>query len=196
MTSRTMTFVTALLIVAACGGGAETTTTAAPVTTQPPAAEEPATTTTSEASSSPTRDDIYGTDETTTETSAQETTTTSGGEAAMSGLTVAESDLGEILVDADGNTLYLFTPDAQGESTCYDSCADNWPAYEGPVEAGEGADAALIGTTTRDDGTEQVTYNGWPLYYFAADSAPGDTNGQGINDVWFVVDPAGNAVEG
>ncbi len=109
---------------------------------------------------------------------------------------VTSSGLGEILTDDQGNTLYLFTPDEQGPSVCYDNCAVNWPPLlEGPV-AGDGTDPSLFGTVDRDDGTTQVTYGGWPLYYFANDAAPGETNGQGVNDVWFVVDAAGEAIVG
>ena len=61
--------------------------------------------------------------------------------------------------------------------------------------AGEGVDATLLGTITRDDGSTQVTYNGWPLYYFQDDAAPGDTNGQGLGGVWFLVSPEGEAIE-
>lgn len=64
----------------------------------------------------------------------------------------------------------------------------------GRAEGGEGADQSLLGTITRTDGSTQVTYNGWPLYFWAEDSAPGDTTGQGVNDVWWVVDAAGDAV--
>ena len=61
--------------------------------------------------------------------------------------------------------------------------------------AGEGVDATLLGTITRDDGSTQVTYNGWPLYYFQDDAAAGDTNGQGMEGVWFLVSPEGEAIE-
>jgi predicted lipoprotein with Yx(FWY)xxD motif len=54
--------------------------------------------------------------------------------------------------------------------------------------------ASLLGTSPRTDGAEQVTYNGWPLYYFANDAAPGDTNGQGVNDVWYVIAPSGEVI--
>jgi predicted lipoprotein with Yx(FWY)xxD motif len=111
-------------------------------------------------------------------------------------LSLAESDRGELLVDGEGATLYLFVPDAQGASTCYDACADNWPALVGEVSAGDGVDGGLLGSVARDDGSQQVTYNGWPLYYFAGDSAPGDTNGQGLNEVWFVVSATGEANDG
>ena len=107
---------------------------------------------------------------------------------------LASSGLGDILVDADGNTLYLFVPDGQGESVCYDDCATAWPPLTVEGVAGDGVDDGLLGTTERTDGTEQVTYNGWPLYYFANDAATGDTNGQGLNDVWYVVDADGNAI--
>ncbi len=106
----------------------------------------------------------------------------------------SDSDLGTILADSDGNTVYLFVPDAQGDSTCEDGCLENWPAVAGDVSAGSGASGDLLGTTTRSDGSEQATYNDWPLYYFANDSAPGDTNGQGVNDVWFVIDASGTAI--
>ena len=108
---------------------------------------------------------------------------------------LAESDLGSILVDTDGMTLYRFEADTDGTSTCYDECADAWPALvDDAPTAGDGVDAALLDTTERDDGELQVTYAGQPLYYFSADKAPGDTEGQGLNDVWYVVDAAGDAV--
>lgn len=112
---------------------------------------------------------------------------------------VSESaDFGPILVDGQGRSLYLFTNDTQnsGASTCADDCLAEWPALttDGDPAAGEGVDASLLGTITRDDGSIQVTYNGWPLYYFADDTAAGDTNGQGLGDVWFLVTPAGEAV--
>lgn len=109
-------------------------------------------------------------------------------------LTVSDNALGTILVDGEGNTLYLFIPDGQGDSTCYDSCEATWPSLTGDFSAGDGVDAALIGSTIRADGTEQITYNDWPLYYFTGDAAPGDANGQGLNDVWFVISPVGEAV--
>jgi len=129
-------------------------------------------------------------------TTSQATTTTQGAAAAdpSPALGIAESTLGEIVVDADGATLYLFVPDAQGESTCYDQCEANWPPVVGTVQAGEGVDASLLGTTTRTDGAVQVTFNGWPLYHFGGDTAVGDTNGQGLNEVWWVVSPSGDAV--
>ena len=109
---------------------------------------------------------------------------------------VSESSLGEILVDAEGLSLYLFTNDTPGESTCYGNCAANWPPLiaDGDFTGGEGLNPDLLSTTTREDGSLQVTYNGWPLYYYVMDEAPGDVNGQGLSGVWYVLSPAGEAV--
>jgi predicted lipoprotein with Yx(FWY)xxD motif len=116
--------------------------------------------------------------------------------AADADLAVASSDLGEILVDGEGMTLYLFTEDSEGQSVCEDDCAAAWPPLlveDAPVP-GDGIDAALLGETERSDGTTQVTYAGSPLYTWAQDQQPGDTTGQGVQEVWFVVSPAGDAV--
>ncbi len=109
----------------------------------------------------------------------------------------ARSTFGEIVVDAGGNTLYAFTQDTGGVSTCYDECAATWPALVGADElrAGDGIERSLLGTTTRSDGSEQVTYADMPLYRFAGDARPADTAGQGIGGVWFVVSPVGEVVE-
>ncbi|QBI20056.1 hypothetical protein ER308_11115 [Egibacter rhizosphaerae] len=114
------------------------------------------------------------------------------------GLRIEDGDLGEFLVDGEGMTLYLFTQDEGGESVCYDECAENWPPLlvDDDVEAGEGVDEDLVSTTTRDDGEEQVTYGDWPLYYWIADEEPGDTDGQGVEDVWYLVSPDGEEITG
>lgn len=113
-------------------------------------------------------------------------------------LAVADSTFGEILVDAEGKTLYAFTQDSDGVSACYDDCAVNWPALisGGEFRAGEGVERSLLGTAVRADGSEQVTYAGMPLYHFAGDARPADTNGQGLGEVWFVVSPVGEIIEG
>ena len=91
----------------------------------------------------------------------------------------------------NGLTLYIHTEEGTGDIVCVDDCLTNWPALEAPVDAGD-ADASLLGEVTRPDGLVQVTYNGFPLYYFAGDSAEGDATGDGLNGVWFIADPAGN----
>lgn len=115
------------------------------------------------------------------------------------GATVAVSEnevYGQYLVDSEGMSLYLFTNDTEDTSNCYDDCATAWPPLltEGDPVAGEGVDESLLGTTERDDGSMQVTYNGWPLYYFAQDQAAGDTEGQGVGDVWYLLTPAGEGI--
>ena len=111
-------------------------------------------------------------------------------------LELADSPLGEILVDAEGRTLYLFTKDEGGTSTCTGGCADQWPPVEAPADptVGDGLDEELVGTTTRDDGSSQLTYNGAPLYRFTPDASPGDVNGHGVGGVWFVVGADGKAL--
>lgn len=113
-------------------------------------------------------------------------------------ISVAQNDsLGSFLVDDKGMTLYLFTKDTPNTSNCYDKCATSWPPLvtAGKPAVGNGVDASKLGTTTRKDGSVQVTYNGWPLYYFQKDKAPGDVTGQDVGSVWFVVSPAGDKVE-
>jgi predicted lipoprotein with Yx(FWY)xxD motif len=134
-------------------------------------------------------------DDGTTTTSGDDTSTTeaSGG----ASVEVADTDLGEVLV-SDGMTLYLFTPDDGGPSTCETGCIENWPPLlaTGQVAVGEGLDQELFGTSPRDDGAgDQVTVDGWPLYFYSGDSEPGDTNGQGVGGVWYAVGPDGAAVE-
>ena len=105
--------------------------------------------------------------------------------------TAESSELGTILVEASGRTLYLFTNDESNKSNCSGGCAVAWPPVltVSTPTAGEGVTAAKVGTITREDGYTQVTYNGSPLYYFAADDKPGDTKGQNVGNVWFVVPP-------
>ncbi|MCH8109322.1 MAG: DUF11 domain-containing protein [Chloroflexi bacterium] len=100
-----------------------------------------------------------------------------------------QADLGEILVDHSGRSLYLFTDDEADTSSCTGGCALTWPPLltVGDPAAGDGASADLLRTTTRDDGSVQVTYNGAPLYFFSGDDKPGDANGQDVGNVWFVV---------
>ena len=122
---------------------------------------------------------------------------------AASGATIAVATnaklSGQILVDGKGMTVYLFVADTGTSSTCYTSCAAVWPPVltTGAPQAGAGATASLLGTTTRTDGKIEVTYAGHPLYYFIQDKAAGDTTGQGINGfggLWWVLTPSGAAM--
>lgn len=112
------------------------------------------------------------------------------------GETVMVSDnaaMGPILTDANGMTLYIFTVDDPNVSNCYDQCATNWPPLTvaaGETPTGGAGVTGALGVTERTDGTFQVTYDGMPLYHFFKDTAPGDTTGDGVKGVWFVVHPA------
>ncbi|MFP3988568.1 hypothetical protein U9R90_13860 [Streptomyces sp. E11-3] len=170
-----------LAAVGGCGddddngdGGASPSPTASPTLTQSPTPTE---------SPSPT-----------------ESPTATAGEAAT--VMVREAgDLGPILTDGEGRTLYLFEADEDEKSTCNDACAVAWPPLttSGEPKAGEKADAELLGTTERDDGSTQVTYNGHPLYFFQNDKKPGDTTGQGVEGfgaAWFALTASGDKAEG
>lgn len=123
---------------------------------------------------------------------------TGGATGALSLLVRTDPTLGDVVVGKDGMSLYVFKKDiTPGTSACVDKCADSWPALTvadmSGVKAGPGVTGAL-GTITRADGKLQVTLGGAPLYYFVVDAAPGDTKGQGLNDVWYVASPAGTPV--
>lgn len=158
------------LLVTACAPQATATT--APVATEPPATESPAT----------------------------EAPATEPAVVPVTGPATVDlgqnDDLGSFLVDEKGMTLYLFTKDTPNTTVCYEKCAIAWPPLltSGDPVAGEGVDASLLGTTDRTDGTVQVTYNGWPLYYYEKDKAPGDVIGQDVGGVWYVVSPAGEMI--
>ncbi len=101
--------------------------------------------------------------------------------------------LGGYLTDSEGQTLYIFLDDIDGSSHCYDACAAQWPPLltsELP-RADDELEARMLSVTPRRDGTKQVTYNGYPLYYFARDIRPGDMKGQNYQDRWYVLSPEG-----
>jgi predicted lipoprotein with Yx(FWY)xxD motif len=105
---------------------------------------------------------------------------------------IPNDTLGNILVGPAGMTLYIFTNDTPGVSVCSGDCAVAWP----PLTVASADDVVVgqvlpgeVGTITRDDGSIQVTYNGWPLYYWKDDKAVGDATGQGVRDVWYVINP-------
>jgi predicted lipoprotein with Yx(FWY)xxD motif len=99
--------------------------------------------------------------------------------------------LGSFLAcDVTDMTLYTFKKDTPGKSACEGECLKKWPLYYvEAVEVKAGLDAKNFGTITRADGKKQTTYKGMPLYFFSGDKKPGDTNGQGVNNLWYVVEP-------
>ena len=112
---------------------------------------------------------------------------------------VARSKLGDVVVDAQGRTVYLFGADNGTKSACSGACAVNWPPLvaSGTPTVGKGAATSLVGTATRSGGEQQVVYNGHPLYLFAGDQKAGDTNGQGVTAFggsWYALTSAGNQV--
>ena len=113
---------------------------------------------------------------------------------------VASSQLGRIVVDGKGRTLYLFEKDKHRRSACYGQCATYWPPLltQGMPVARPGAKQSLLGTTRRANGSQQVTYGGRPVYRFVLDRKPGQTKGEGLQDFgggWDVVSPAGKKIE-
>lgn len=100
--------------------------------------------------------------------------------------------LGEYLVDQDGLTLYYFTGDApdSGESSCGETCTHYWPPFHtGQLVIHRHLSWFDFDTICREDGSAQITYKGWPLYYYINDHSPGEIRGQGIDDSWFVAGP-------
>ncbi len=105
--------------------------------------------------------------------------------------TAHNAKLGQILMNAHGMTLYTFNPDKHGKSTCYGACATYWPPVvlprgESVAAACQGVHSGSFAATVRTGGARQLTYNGKPLYTFKGDTKPGQTNGQGVQKVWWV----------
>jgi predicted lipoprotein with Yx(FWY)xxD motif len=116
------------------------------------------------------------------------------GEAA---LMVASTDLGDVVVDANGMTVYMFDNDTQGgdTSSCEGQCLVQWPPVITTSETPTGTDiTGELGTIETADGQRQVTLNGWPVYLWVNDKAPGDVTGQAVGGVWWVLDPAGEPI--
>lgn len=160
------------ILVAACGGGATTTTAPTTAATQPPAsmAETP-------------------------EASPEASQSAEGYEVELGD----SAKYGKFLTGEDGKTLYLFTPDTATTSACNAGCIDSWPAFT--LDAGETVKGGngVTGTFTtikRQDGGMQVVYDGHPLYYYGADMAAGDTNGEGLFGKWYLIDASGKQISG
>ncbi|MCC2594549.1 hypothetical protein LKO27_14175 [Tessaracoccus sp. OS52] len=187
----------AAVVLASCSGAgpieADTTPATTEATTAAPATSEPETS--EPETSEPETSESESTDEASTPESSESATAPSDGALALK---LADSDLGEILVDGNGLTLYLFTKDTQNAdaSVCEGQCLVNWPPLIGVPTEGEGVDDSKLGSFTKPDGTVQATYNGWPLYYWIGDTEPGQTTGQGVQGVWYVLDRDGDAVTG
>jgi predicted lipoprotein with Yx(FWY)xxD motif/plastocyanin len=156
--------------LSACTSAPAQSTT--PLTTSPTTTIPPATSSPSRIPESPTA----------TQTPSANTTYTV--------MTSSKADLGNFLVDGKGMTLYYFTKDSVGKSTATAAILQNWPIFN-PAEfvVPSSLSTADFGTITRDDGQKQATYKAWPLYYYVKDLAPGDTLGQGVGNVWFVINP-------
>ena len=125
--------------------------------------------------------------------------TPAGGPATATVIESHTGSAGPFLTNGSGRAVYLWSADSMNKSTCSGACAGVWPAVTatGKVTAADGAKAADLGTITRSDGTRQVTYGGHPLYYFAGDSGPAQTTGQGNDDFgakWWLVAPAGTKI--
>ncbi len=127
---------------------------------------------------------------------------TSGGAPGAAQVKVTQNGkLGQILVDGAGRSLYLFEKDKGSTSSCYSDCAKVWPPFigSGAATGATGATSSLLGTTSRTDGTKQVTYQGHPLYYYVSDDhTSGSTTGEGLNQFgaeWYVLSPTGSKVE-
>jgi predicted lipoprotein with Yx(FWY)xxD motif len=115
-------------------------------------------------------------------------------------VSLAPTALGQVLVDGTGRTVYVFEADTSAASTCYGACAEVWPPLltTGPASAGSTISRPDLGSTSRRDGTTQVTYHGHPLYLFSGDGKAGVTNGQAVKSFganWYAVSPVGAEVK-
>jgi predicted lipoprotein with Yx(FWY)xxD motif len=137
---------------------------------------------------------------TATEAAAPPATEPAAPASAGAGTTIktADSQFGQVLFDGDEQAIYYFDKESGSKSECYGACAEAWPPVltEGDPQAGAGAQAGLLGTTKRDDGTTQVTYDGHPLYYYAHEG-PGVVECHNVDEfggLWLAVQPSGQAV--
>ena len=175
------------VLLAACGSSdsSKSSATTTNATVIPTATTKPATTTTTKPAATPT-----------TKPAVTTTAPASASTAAAAEVKLATTSLGMVLVDADGRTLHLDSSDTQNKpSTCEQTCATTWPplvAAKLPT-AGTSVTAGKLTLLTRPDGTEQVAYNGWPLYLYSKDTKAGDVTGEKIGG-FYAVDAAGAAV--
>ena len=122
-------------------------------------------------------------------TNGMGTSSTSGGMSKTVTLTIKDTKIGNVLANAKGQTIYWYSKDMKGgPSTCTDSCLSAWPIVTGTPVAGMGVKfAGKLGSVQDSSGVMQATYNGYPLYIYTGDMAPGDTSGNGAGGVWHVI---------
>jgi predicted lipoprotein with Yx(FWY)xxD motif len=173
-----------LLALAGCGGSSSTTGS-----TTTTSSSTPATTSSSAAG--------YGTSTAAASTAAASTNAPAG----MQISTKTISGLGPVLVNSQGRTLYMFTSDNRAKVTCLSSCTSLWPPAKlsrgQKATAGGEANPSLLGSDPDPEGGTVVTYAGWPLYTYAADSGAGTANGQGVSangGLWYVLSPSGRMI--
>ena len=134
----------------------------------------------------------------TTKVAVTTTTVATKAGATAGALALATTSKGKVLIDSEGRTLYLYTKDTQNKpSTCDAVCATTFPpeVASGTPVAGTGLDTSKLSLLKRTDGTEQLAYNGWPLYRYTKDTKAGDDTGEDVGGIWFVVDATGNAIK-
>ena len=194
MTSRTPrilgTLFAATLLVAACGDDDDTATTetAGDEAAEDQAADDQAGE--DQAGGEETASDEAGGDEPASDEPAGDDEAAGEVEAPVR---EGETSLGTVLVDAEGLTLYGFTPDEGGAPTCTDACAEIWPpVFTDSPDVPDGLDPSVFSVVEHPSGKRQLAAGGWPLYLYAQDSAAGDVNGQGVGGNWFVVAPDGS----
>ena len=142
-----------------------------------------------------------GSDNSTSSSNSPTSSNSSTNSASGAALGVASTSLGEVLVDAQGQTVYLLTADSPNHSSCSGECLEYWPPVASPgggaVHSISGISAKL-GVTKTTDGKSMLTANGWPLYTFEGDHSPGDVNGQGVQNfggTWYALSPAGEPIK-
>jgi predicted lipoprotein with Yx(FWY)xxD motif len=112
-------------------------------------------------------------------------------------MVASKANVGSVLVDAQGRTLYRYTPDKTSKSTCTGACAQDWPpaTIQGSEQLTVAGAKGTVSTTTRSDGSKQLVFDGKPLYRFASDASKADALGQGVQNIWFVL-PAKSTTSG
>ena len=168
----------AAALLGACGSDSAKTTTTTTIKAATPTTIAAATTTITSSTATP--------------------TTVASGTSASDTVDLATMKVGKVLVDSEGRTLYLFTKDAQNKpGTCDAACATLWPPAlaSGTPKAGTGLAASKLTELKRADGTEQLAYNGWPLYRYSKDTKAGEDSGQAVGGTFYVVDATGNALK-